>query len=268
MCLAIVVLAAARIAEKRWVARGGEAGTIADVAIVTVVAGVIGARVYHLFTGYKWSEDGVLGAFKIWEGGLSIWGAVAGGAIGLWIASRRRDLPALALADAIAPGVLIGQAIGRFGNWFNQELFGGPTKLPWGLEIDCNHLPDGYACPQDAGTLFHPMFLYEALYCLAGFGLLLWAERRFRFRPGQMVAAYVAFYTFGRFWFELMRTDPAPRIVGVRVNVFVSAILFVGGVVALMVLARRPAPVVVDGNANEADDRENETEAVESGSDA
>jgi prolipoprotein diacylglyceryltransferase len=138
--------------------------------------------------------------------------------------------------------VLLAQAIGRWGNWFNQELFGGPTTLPWGLEIDCQHRPAGYGCDTHPDTLFHPTFLYESLYCFAGFGLLLWAERRWRFRRGQMVAAYVAYYTFGRFWFELMRVDPAPHIFGVRVNVFVSILLFVAAVSVLLPVGRRGRP--------------------------
>jgi prolipoprotein diacylglyceryl transferase len=240
LCLAVGVIAAAAIGNRRYLQRGGDEGTISDIAVVVVVSGIIGARVYHLFTGYKWDEDGIVGTLKIWEGGLSIWGAVAGGAIGLaWIA-RRRNLPALAIADAIAPGVLIGQAIGRWGNWFNQELFGRPTKLPWGLEIDPSKRPEGY----EGYATFHPTFLYESLYCVAMFFVIVAVERRMRarWRAGQTTALYVALYTFGRFWFELMRTDPAPRIIGVRVNVFVSAALCVLAVVAFVIAARRGRP--------------------------
>ena len=136
LCLALGVLVAVGIAERRWEARGGRAGTIGEIGVIVVVSGVIGARVYHLFTGYDWNAGGLAGTFKIWKGGLSIWGAVAGGALAVVIIAHRRKLPTLLLLDAIAPGVVMAQAIGRFGNYFNQELFGRPTRLPWGLEID------------------------------------------------------------------------------------------------------------------------------------
>ena len=221
LCLAIGVLVAATIAERRWEARGGKPGTIGEIGVVVVVSGVIGARVYHLFTGYDWKTGGILGTFKIWQGGLSIWGAVAAGCLAVVVVARRRGLPTLTLLDSIAPGVVVAQAIGRWGNYFNQELFGRPTKLPWALEIDLAHRPAQYA----AFKTFQPTFLYESLWCLAIFGVIVWAEHRFRLRPGQTFALYVALYTFGRFWFELMRIDPAHHIVGGRVNVFVAAII-------------------------------------------
>jgi prolipoprotein diacylglyceryl transferase len=235
LCLAIGVLVAAAIAERRWEARGGRPGTIGEIGVIVVVAGVLGARVYHLFTGYDWHHGGIVGTIKIWQGGLSIWGAVAGGALAVVIVSRRRRLPTLALLDAIAPGVVVAQAIGRWGNYFNQELFGRPTRLPWGLEIDLAHRPAQYA----AFKTFHPIFLYESLWCLAIAGLLLWSERRFRFRPGQTIALYVALYTFGRFFFELMRSDPATDVFGVRFNALLSAVLCVGAATWFVALWRR-----------------------------
>src|SRR5258708_2002429 len=141
LCLALGVLVAATVAERRWVARGGRPGTIGEIGVVVVVSGVIGARVYHLFTGYDWSTGGIAGTVKIWQGGLSIWGAVAAGALAVVVVSWRKHLPTLRLMDAIAPGVVLAQAIGRWGNYFNQELFGRPSRLPWALEIDKAHRP-------------------------------------------------------------------------------------------------------------------------------
>ena len=174
LMLALGVLAAAKVAERRWVRRGNDPADISAIAIPVVVAGVIGARVYHLFTGYDWSTGGLVGTVQIWRGGLSIWGAVLGGLVALVFVARRRHLDLVALTDAIAPAVLIGQAIGRFGNYFNQELFGRPTTLPWGLEIDLAHRPAGYT----QYATFHPTFLYESLWCLLVFGIIVFAERR------------------------------------------------------------------------------------------
>jgi prolipoprotein diacylglyceryl transferase len=232
--LAAGVLVAAAIAERRWVRRGGRPGTIGEIGVFVVVSGIIGARVYHLFTGYDWDTGGIAGTVKIWQGGLSIWGAVAGGALAVVVVARVRRLPTLRLLDAIAPGVVMAQAIGRWGNYFNQELFGRPTRLPWGLEIDFAHRPRQYA----AFKTFHPTFLYESLWCLVIFGLLLWSERRFRLRAGQTVALYIALYTFGRFFLELMRSDPATKIFGVRFNALLSAALCVGATVWFVMLGR------------------------------
>lgn len=221
LMLALGVLAAATIAERRYTRWGGEPRTVTEIAIPVVVGGVIGARVYHLFTGYDWSAGGVVGAFKIWEGGLSIWGAVAGGLIAVLLVARVRRLDALMLMDAIAPGLAVAQAIGRWGNWFNQELFGRPTDLPWGLEIDFEHRPERYL----AEDTFHPTFLYESIWCLLVAGAVLLAERRLRLRKGQAFAGYVAMYTFGRTFFEALRVDPATEVLGVRFNLLVSAAL-------------------------------------------
>jgi prolipoprotein diacylglyceryl transferase len=239
LCLAIGVLVAASVAERRWEAKGGRPGVIGEIGVAVVVAGVIGARVYHLFTGYDWHTGGIAGTVKIWQGGLSIWGAVGGGAIALLIEAHRKHLPKGMLLDAVAPGVVLAQAIGRWGNYFNQELFGRPTKLPWGLEIDVAHRPAHYV----AFKTFQPTFLYESLWCLAVFAVLVWTERHYRLRPGQTFAQYVAMYTFGRFFFELMRSDPATRVFGVRFNALVSAALCVIAAASFVIRARRPAPV-------------------------
>ena len=235
LMLALGVLVAATIVERRYTRWGGEPRTITEIAIPVVAGGVIGARVYHLFTGYDWSRGGVVGALKIWEGGLSIWGAVGGGLVAVVVVARLRRLDALMLVDAIAPGLAVAQAIGRWGNWFNQELFGRPTDLPWGLEIDLEHRPERYRAE---GT-FHPTFLYESIWCLLVAGTVLLAERRLRLRKGQAFAVYVAMYTFGRVFFEALRVDPATEVFGVRFNLLVSAALCVLGMFLYVWWGRR-----------------------------
>lgn len=238
LMLALGVIAAVRIAERRYERSGNDPAVIGEIAIAVVVAGVIGARAYHLFTGYDWDRDGIAGTVKIWEGGLSIWGAVMGGLVAVLVIARRRRLDVFPLLDAMAPGVVVAQAIGRWGNWFNQELFGRPTDLPWGLEIDVENRPARYMGEET----FHPTFLYESLWCLLVYAAIVWGERRFRFRNGMAFTLYIALYTFGRFWFEIMRVDPATRLLGVRFNALVSAVLCVGAAVWFVLLARRPAP--------------------------
>jgi prolipoprotein diacylglyceryl transferase len=239
LMLAIGVVVATIVAEKRWVNSGHDQKEFSAIVVPVVIAGVIGARVYHLFTGYKWSENGVIGTVEIWKGGLSIWGAVAGGAIAVFIISRKRHIDTLALMDAIAPGLVLAQAIGRWGNYFNQELFGRPTSLPWGLEIDKAHRPVGY----EQFTTFHPTFLYESLWCLIVFGILIWSEKRFASKRGQVFALYIALYTLGRTFFEWLRVDDATKIFGVRFNLVLSAGLCVFGFVWFVRLGRRPQPV-------------------------
>jgi len=235
LMLALGVLVAAYVAQRRWAGWGHDPKEITEIAFPVVIGGVLGARVYHLFTGYDWDDGGIVGALKIWEGGLSIWGAVAGGFIAVVILARNKQLDALSLMDAIVPGLALAQAIGRFGNWFNQELFGRPTDLPWGLEIDVEHRPTRYI----ANETFHPTFLYESLWCVAIAGVIVWAERRYRLRRGQTFALYVAMYTFGRIWFEALRADPASELFGVRFNLLLSVGLCVGGAVWFVVLGRR-----------------------------
>jgi prolipoprotein diacylglyceryl transferase len=205
-------------------------------SVVVVVSGVLGARIYHLFTGYKWDQDGIAGAFQIWKGGLSIWGAVLGGLIGVLVMCRVQRLDTFAVMDAIAPGLLIAQAIGRWGNWFNQELFGRPSTMPWALKIDEGHRPARYL----TNETFHPTFLYESLWCLLAFGIILWAERRFRFRKGQTFALYVAMYTLGRAYTEWLRVDPASEVFGIRFNLLLSLALCVGAAIWFVILGRRP----------------------------
>jgi prolipoprotein diacylglyceryl transferase len=236
LMLALGVLAAYKVSEVRYARQGHDPADIARMSVVVVIAGVLGARIYHLFTGYKWDQDGIAGAFQIWRGGLSIWGAVLGGLIGVLVMCRVQHLDTFAVMDAIAPGLAIAQAIGRWGNWFNQELFGRPTTVPWALKIDEGHRPARYLTEQT----FHPTFLYESLWCLAIVAVIFWAERRFRFRKGQAFALYVAMYTLGRAYFEWLRVDPASEIFGIRFNLLLSAALCVGASVWFVVLSRRP----------------------------
>lgn len=214
------------IGDKRYVARGGKPGFIGDMAVWALLFGIVGARIYHVITDpelYFGPGRHAIDALKIWEGGLGIWGAIAGGALGAWIACRRAGVAYGPVAGAVAPGLLVAQAVGRFGNYFNQELFGRPTTLPWGLEIAEAHRPPGY----EQFATFHPTFLYEALWNLAAAAVLVWVlERRFRFTGPQTFAAYVMLYTAGRFWIELMRIDTVNHIGPFRLNVWTSIILF------------------------------------------
>jgi len=238
LMLAIAILVAYEITRRRWQRFGGDPTDIQEMAVLVVVAGIVGARVYHLFTGYDWDDGGLLGAVKIWEGGLSIWGAVVGGLVAVLWTARRRHLDALTLMDAFGPAVVVAQAIGRWGNWFNQELFGGPTDLPWGLEIDFQHRPAGY----EATETFHPTFLYESLWCLAVFATIVLLERTRGLKRGQAFALYVAMYTLGRFFFENLRIDPASELFGVRFNALLSAVLCVSSAIWFVWLGRRPQP--------------------------
>ena len=239
---ALAILAGIAVAiwlgERRWRARGGQSGVVADVAVWAVPFGIIGGRIYHVIS----SPDAYFGpggdpwqAFAIWRGGLGIWGAVALGAVGAWIGTRQAGVRLAPFADAVAPGILLAQAIGRLGNWFNQELFGRPTDLPWGLEIDPEHRPPGF---EDV-ALFHPTFLYELLWNTAAALFLIWVDRRFRLGHGRVFFGYVVLYTFGRFWVEMLRIDPAETVLGLRLNIWTSLLVGLLGVVAFVVSARR-----------------------------
>lgn len=226
------------ITQRRYTARGGPEGAVVDVAFWAVPFGIVGGRLYHVVSSpnaYFGPDGDPWRAFAIWEGGLGIWGAIALGAVGAAIGLRRLGLRFAPFADAIAPGLLVAQAIGRLGNWFNQELFGAPTTLPWGLEIDVAHLPAGYA----PGTLFHPTFLYEMLWNLGAAALLVWLDRRWRLGHGRVFWLYVVLYTSGRLWIEMLRIDPASQVLGLRLNVWTSLLLLVGALVAFVVVGRR-----------------------------
>ena len=253
LCIAVGILLAVRISERRWERRGHPRSDIGDIVIWIVIAGIVGARLYHVVTDYELYTHDPLKALFIWDGGLGIWGAVAGGAIAVLVLARRRHLDALALMDTLAPGVALAQAIGRWGNYFNQELFGRPTNLPWAIEIDRAHRPALYK----SFATFQPTFLYESLWCLAIFVVLLAAERRFRLRRGQTVALYVVLYTAGRFVFENMRSDFAHTIGGLRINAWASLVIFALGLAWFVWLGKH-------GRTAEAEPRDASSDAQES----
>ncbi|MFE0530100.1 prolipoprotein diacylglyceryl transferase [Micromonospora parva] len=241
LCIIAGIVLACWVTERRLRQRGVAPGAVLDIAVWAVPAGIIGARIYHVITSpekYFGAGGDPMKAFAIWEGGLGIWGAVAGGAVGAWIAARQLGIPFSVVADALAPGLPLAQAVGRIGNWFNNELFGARTTLPWGLEIHRMD-PDnpGHALRDDAGQpilepgLYQPTFLYEALWNLGVVALVLILDRRLKLGRGRAFALYVMGYTAGRFWIELMRTDEANRILGVRLNVWTAALVFLGALI-------------------------------------
>ncbi|MEV7396145.1 prolipoprotein diacylglyceryl transferase [Aeromicrobium sp. NPDC092404] len=221
----IGALVAIWIGERRFQARGGREGLIGDVAIWAIPFGIVGARIYHVATDpelYFGGGKQPIDALKIWEGGLGIWGAIAGGALGAYLACRRYGVSFSSVADALAPGLLVAQAIGRIGNYFNQELFGKPTTQPWGLEIDAEHRPDGYA----EFATFHPTFLYELLWNLAAAALIIAIDRRVKLTGGRAFALYAMLYTSGRVWIEALRIDTVNHLGPFRLNVWTSIIVF------------------------------------------
>jgi len=250
LCIVAGIIAAVVLTERRWVARGGAPGDVLDIAVWAVPFGIVGGRLYHVLSSPRayFGEGGdPLRAFAIWEGGLGIWGAIALGGVGAWIACRRRGIPLPAFADALAPGLLVAQAIGRLGNWFNNELYGRATDLPWALEIyewnGGRAVTGADGEPVLLGT-FHPTFLYELLWNLAAAAVVIWADRRFRLGHGRAFALYVALYCAGRLWVELLRTDPAETFFGVRLNVFTAVIVGLLAVAYLVWQRGRPREVI------------------------
>ncbi len=234
------IVVALLMTRRRWAERGGDPDTVLEVVFWAVPFGILGGRIYHVIS----SPDAYFGAggdpwraFAIWEGGLGIWGAIALGALGAWIGARKQGVSFVVFADAVAPGLLVAQAIGRLGNWFNQELFGGPTTLPWGLRIDPDSPTFPAGLPSD--TLFHPTFLYELLWNLAAAAFLLWLDRRYRLGHGRVFWAYVMSYTAGRVWIEYLRIDEAQTILGLRLNVWTSIVVGLGALVAFVLVGRR-----------------------------
>jgi prolipoprotein diacylglyceryl transferase len=253
LCIIAGIIAAAWIAERRWVARGGAPGDVLDISVWAVPFGIVGGRIYHVITTpapYFGAGGHPLKAFAIWEGGLGIWGAIALGGVGAWIACRRKGIPLPAFADALAPGLLVAQAIGRLGNWFNNELHGGPTSLPWKLKV--YEWSDGHAVrgadgqPVVAGY-FHPTFLYELIWNLLAAAVVVWADRRFRLGHGRAFALYVATYCLGRLWVELLRDDPAEHFFGIRLNVFTAIIVGLAAVAYFVAMRGRPREVITRG---------------------
>jgi prolipoprotein diacylglyceryl transferase len=231
LCIILGVIAAVVVGERRFTARGGRKGAVADVATWAVPFGLVGARIYHLVTNPElyWGgpgRSGTVGALKIWDGGLGIWGGVLFGALGAYIACRRYQLSYALLADALAPALPLAQAIGRWGNWFNQELYGRPTSLPWGLHIDVAHRMPGYL----SDAYYHPTFLYEFIWDIGVALVVIRADRRWKFTRGRGFALYVALYTAGRGWIEALRIDDAHKFFGLRLNDWTSVLVFAGAV--------------------------------------
>ncbi len=233
LCIALGIVVAVVLGERRMRARGAPEGTVVDLAVPAVVLGIIGARLYHVITTpdpYFGKGGHPVEALYIWRGGLGIWGAIAGGVLGAWLYLRRRGIPLSIAADALAPTLPLAQAFGRWGNWFNQELYGRPSGLPWALRIDPAHRELGY---QNTAT-YQPTFLYESIWCLGVALLCLWADKRFRLGGGRVFALYVAAYTAGRGWIESLRIDTAHRFFGLRLNDYVSIVVFVVAVAYLI----------------------------------
>lgn len=250
LAILVGIAAAVWIGAKRFATRteGGNFDQVLSITFWAVPFGIVGARIYHVITTpapYFGPNGDLMAVFRIWEGGLGVWGAIAFGALGAWIGARRLNIAFPVFADAVAPGVLIAQAIGRFGNWFNQELYGAPTALPWGLRIDPEYLVIDPATGQRfaEGTLFHPTFLYEALWCVAAATLLVWLDRRYKWGHGRVMLAYVAIYCLGRTWIEMLRVDTSEHIqiayTSIRLNVITSVVLLIAAVVGFVVVGRR-----------------------------
>jgi prolipoprotein diacylglyceryl transferase len=256
LCIILGIVAACVVTELRMRRRGAPKSTVLDIAVWAVPAGIIGARIYHVITtpGPYFGADGdPIRALYIWEGGLGIWGSVAGGAVGAWIACRRLGIPLTFVADCLAPGLPLAQGIGRWGNWFNNELYGKSTDLPWGLRVYEFDTSTGRAVetatgePAVAGT-FHPAFLYESIWDI-GIAILVWQlDKRHRFGKGRAFALYVMLYSVGRFWVELLRTDEASYFLGMRLNNWTAIIVFIGALVYfLRVRGPREYLAVEDG---------------------
>lgn len=247
LCILMGIVLAVWITTTRWKKLGGNFDQVLDITLVSVPAGIIGARLYHIITTPErffgpdgdWAE-----MFRIWNGGLGIWGGVLFGALAAWAWCRHKHYPMALLADAIAPGLLVAQAVGRLGNWFNQELYGAPTTLPWGLKLNMEGTAighseqcyDGATCP--SGTLFHPTFLYEMIWNLIGAAIIVYSGSKAmkKLKAGSLFAVYIMWYTLGRTWIESLRIDYAHEFLGVRINVWVSMAVFVLGAVSFIVV--------------------------------
>jgi prolipoprotein diacylglyceryl transferase len=258
LCIVVGIVFALWLTDRRWRARGGGQSEVADVAGWAVVLGIVGGRLYHVITDpelYFAHGKHPLDAIKIWDGGLGIWGAIALGALGAWIGCRRHGMDFVAFADAASPGVLIAQALGRWGNWFNNELYGRATTLPWKLQIHNLDVVTGKAEMQNGHPVvlgyYQPTFLYEMLWSLLVALVLLQLDRRRLLGRGQVFALYVMGYTLGRFWIEALREDHANHVLGMRVNSWVSILVFLGGLALFWHQRRAPRSSATDGSATD-----------------
>src|SRR4051795_9059238 len=224
LTLLVAILACIWLTGRRWIAQGGDWDLVMRVAVWGGAVRGVGARSYpDVTSGNEVPSPKWKGIFEVWQGGLGVWGGILLGTLAGWVVVRRAGERFAPFMDVAAPGLLLAQGIGRIGNWWNQELFGKPTSLPWGLEIDPEHRPVDHL----SSTTFHPTFLYELVYDLAMVGVLLLLDRRFRFKPPALFALYVSLYTFGRFFEELLRIDPSHHFAGLRLNAWVSIVVFV-----------------------------------------
>ena len=275
LCIIAGILVAVWLTTKRWRERGGNPDHVWDVAAWAIVLGILGGRIYHVLTDPElYFGDGrhPVDAFKIWDGGLGIWGAIALGTLGAWIGCRRRNIRLAVFADAAVPGVVFAQAIGRLGNWFNNELYGGATSLPWKLQIHCLNIDVGHAttCPGTNSTVlgyFQPTFLYELLWDVAVGVALLVLDRRLRLGRGNVMALYVMGYTIGRAWIEALRTDHANHVLGLRLNDWTSLLVFAGGLAWFLrhggFRAEREASPYRDGGPDGPDPEEPASDATD-----
>ncbi|MET4901726.1 prolipoprotein diacylglyceryl transferase [Paenarthrobacter sp. CC6] len=255
LCILAGIIFGVWLTARRLRARGGTTAQALDTVMWAVPFGIVGGRLYHVITDnqlYFGPGKDPWGAFRIWEGGLGIWGAVALGLVGAGIGARRAGISLTVFADAAAPGLLIAQGLGRWGNWFNNELYGAPSDLPWKLQIHAMNPVTGQAVANADGTpevlgYFQPTFLYESLWCLAAASLLMFLDRKYQLGAGSVFAAYIVLYTSGRFAFELMRSDPANTILGLRVNTWVSGLLLIAGVLLFLILRSGPRSFVLTG---------------------
>ena len=233
------IILALLLTESRLKARGVEAGVALDVSFWAIPFGILGGRFFHVIThpnDYFYQGADLLAPFRIWEGGLAIYGALLFGAVGAYIGSRKSGIKLTSYLDAVAPGILLAQAIGRWGNYFNNELFGLPTDIPWGLEISSSNR--AYPAGLPDGVLFHPTFLYESIWSLVGVAILLAADKRFNLRWGRMIGLYFIYYSVGRIWVEAIRIDPSEIVLGLRINIWSAIVGIVVGL-AVMVISYR-----------------------------
>ncbi|MEP6478008.1 MAG: prolipoprotein diacylglyceryl transferase [Rhodoglobus sp.] len=275
LCILAGIIAAVIITQRRLSARGATSGVVIDIILWAVPIGIVGARFYHVFThvsDYFFSGANLWNVFAIWDGGNALYGSLLGGAVGAYIGCRRTGIRFWSFADALAPAMLVAQSMGRFGNYFNHELFGLPTTLPWGLEI----LPTDTMFPKDlpAGTLFHPLFLYEIVWNLVGVAVILLLERRLRLRWGRAFGLYLIWYGLGRSWLEAIRIDPTSNVLfGIPANIWASFVAIALGILLIVVQTRRHpelelsvysegrAPAAVDAKAGPtAEESEHATE--------
>jgi prolipoprotein diacylglyceryl transferase len=240
ICILIGIFLATAVTSRRLTKRGAEPGVVLDIILWAVPLGIVGARIFHVLThpnDYFGPDKNLWEVFAVWNGGIAIFGALIGGALGAYIGCRRAGIRFWSFADAVAPALLLAQAMGRLGNWFNHELFGLPTTLPWGLEIESSNPAFPVGLP--AGTLFHPTFLYEIVWNLVGVAVILILERKFRLRWGSSLGVYLIWYGVGRSVFESIRVDPSEIFLGLRTNVWAALFAIVLGLVIILVQNRR-----------------------------